>query len=101
MLYKLEEYYAIILNFQEPTLQERHWNDLKDILELPSSETDFFQSKRFSFGFLQNVKIENLMEKTSMVALQARKEHEIEQVCGIISINIFRINVSSRKLNNY
>lgn len=77
----LEEYYNIILNFHEPTLQERHWNNLKYILELPSDESiNFFQSAKFNFEFLQNLKTDNLIQKTSVIAMQARKEYELEQV---------------------
>lgn len=82
-MHKLEEYYDIILNFREPTLQERHWNSLKFILELPPDETiDFFQSTKFNFEFLQNLKIDNLVQKTSVITMQARKEYELEQVCS-------------------
>ena len=86
-LYKLEEYYTIILNFHEPTLQERHWNNLKYILELPTDETiDFFQSTKFNFEFLQNLKIDNLIQKTNAVAMQARKEYELEQVSRLFEL---------------
>lgn len=84
-LINLEEHYAIILNFQEPTLQERHWKTMLNILELsPEETTDFFQSTKFSFEFLQKHEIKNLREKSNMVALQAKKEYEIEMVIYLI-----------------
>ncbi|GIY11129.1 dynein heavy chain 2, axonemal [Caerostris extrusa] len=76
----LNKYYEMILDFQEPNLQERHWNDLRDLLGIICDDSEqFFKSNDFTFSFLRNLTIENLAENVNKIATQARKEYEIEQ----------------------
>ncbi|KFM75816.1 Dynein heavy chain 2, axonemal, partial [Stegodyphus mimosarum] len=77
----LNEYYEVILNFQESTLQKRHWDKLRNLLNLVAVEDSehFFKSADFTFSCLQSLEVENLVKQVSVVATQARKEYEIEK----------------------
>ncbi|GFU64668.1 dynein heavy chain 2, axonemal [Trichonephila clavipes] len=79
-LHNLDQYFEMILDFQEPALQERHWNALQDLLRITCENSEeFFKSDQFTFAFLSNLTIENLPEQVNKIAVQARKEYEIEQ----------------------
>ncbi|CAL1298108.1 unnamed protein product, partial [Larinioides sclopetarius] len=95
----LNQNYEMILNFQEPTLQERHWNDLKDLLGITCEDSEeFFKSDQFTFTFLRNLDIENLAEDVKRISIQARKEFEIEQTIKEIQKTWQHINF---KMSDY
>lgn len=73
----------MILNFQDPTLQERHWDDLKQLLKIScttNNNMEFFHSSDFTFGYLRKINIKNMPESVNQITLCSRKEYEIEQV---------------------
>ncbi|GFR02732.1 dynein heavy chain 2, axonemal, partial [Trichonephila clavata] len=79
-LHNLDQYFEMILDFQEPALQERHWNALQELLGITCENSEeFFKSDQFTFAFLSNLTIENLPKQVNKIAVQARKEYEIEQ----------------------
>ncbi|GFT64974.1 dynein heavy chain 2, axonemal [Nephila pilipes] len=79
-LSNLDQNYEMLLDFQEPALQERHWNALQELLGITCDNSEqFFKSDQFTFAFLNNMAIENLPEQVNRIAKQARKEFEIEQ----------------------
>lgn len=81
-LNSLNEYYEMILNFQDSALQERHWDDFKELLNISCDNSMiFFHSSEFTFGLLRRVNVENLAENVNKVIVCARREYEIEQVC--------------------
>ncbi|KAG8188595.1 hypothetical protein JTE90_005951 [Oedothorax gibbosus] len=76
----LKDYYKMILNFQDPTLQDRHWDEFKQLLNFSCDNSRiFFHSLEFTFGLLRRINIENLAESVNKIALCSRKEYEIEQ----------------------
>lgn len=85
----LEKYYEMTLNFQDSTLQKRHWDEFKQLLNISCDNSMiFFHSPEFTFGFLRRINIEDISEKVNKITLCSRKEYEIEQVCNLYTILI-------------
>nr|XP_042907190.1 dynein axonemal heavy chain 2 isoform X1 [Parasteatoda tepidariorum]XP_042907240.1 dynein axonemal heavy chain 2 isoform X1 [Parasteatoda tepidariorum] len=76
----LNDCYKVVTDFQEPTFQARHWNMLRNILNLDLDDCEkFFKSQKFTFQFLRNFDLSSISYEVNMITLRARKEHEIEQ----------------------